>query len=44
VERKQTENDKQINENPDEALRFIEGCGFQIAFRRTDDIGASACA
>ena len=44
VEREQTENDKEINENPDEALRFIEGRGFQIAFRRMNDNGASACA
>src|SRR5262245_59912148 len=42
VEREQTENDKQIGENADEALRFIEGCGFQIAFRRTAGIGGSA--
>jgi hypothetical protein len=44
VEREQTENDEQINENPDEALRFIEGRGFQIAFRRTAGIGGSASA
>jgi hypothetical protein len=44
VEREQTENDKEIDENPDEALRFVEGRGFQIALRRAADVGGSACS
>ena len=44
VEREQTENDKEIDENPDEALRFVEGRGFQIALRRAADVGGCACS